>query len=606
MCPEMLSKSGHGFEIDCYSLGALLFEMLTGLPPHYSRNRQQMYNRILNEEITIPSYVSLLGASLIKGLLCKNPKNRLGTKGLHEIKKHPYLAEFNWDDLYKRKIPPPNKLDPRQSQFDPEYTSMKITWSEGDDDLGTRSLSLLENCLEINKKRMIFEEELTESSPKYDCAPQKRISMAPKSEKKIGKSRAQQQIAERQVLVDVTSTNWKTFFALFAGYPYSKDSVPVMKKSPIKTLGKGLQKSLTSTVASLERNNSTKTASDKLTDSHKLGASVKSPKNNKQEEVKEKHRNINRMESENIKKTVLTKAAYLKGESNESDISITETDNEPTEEDGNYPTLGYRPPNTKLIQRSNSACRGAQTTNAVEISNLPRPGQSPKKEECKSGIITSKFSKELAQELAKYDTCALLKEELSKTRANIIKLNDDASGIVSERKRGIVKKTPPGLPRPEKARFVQAKPTNARPKLNTMFSSTNVTNRKNSNDSHKGSNGNTSKNKEHPEKIAWAEENMYNSIHQKPNIAQSSIGCRRTSTNFSKCDSVKESKPEIMHDKPKALVSQKMTCYQSSFIGNASKDLDFTKANNIHNTSVNVITQAASIIVFFFEVFIGI
>jgi len=39
MSPEMLMGYGHGFAIDYYSLGAILFEMLTGLPPFYSTDR---------------------------------------------------------------------------------------------------------------------------------------------------------------------------------------------------------------------------------------------------------------------------------------------------------------------------------------------------------------------------------------------------------------------------------------------------------------------------------------------------------------------------------------------------------------------------------------
>ena len=36
MPPEIISKAGHSYEADFYSLGALLYEMLTGLPPFYS------------------------------------------------------------------------------------------------------------------------------------------------------------------------------------------------------------------------------------------------------------------------------------------------------------------------------------------------------------------------------------------------------------------------------------------------------------------------------------------------------------------------------------------------------------------------------------------
>ena len=43
LAPEMLSGEGHSRMIDFYQLGVILHEMLTGLPPFYSTNRQIMY-----------------------------------------------------------------------------------------------------------------------------------------------------------------------------------------------------------------------------------------------------------------------------------------------------------------------------------------------------------------------------------------------------------------------------------------------------------------------------------------------------------------------------------------------------------------------------------
>lgn len=66
--------------VDFYSLGALLYEMLTGLPPFYSNNRDEMYHNIVHQEVSFPRYLSNEVVKLLKGLLCKDPTRRLGYK----------------------------------------------------------------------------------------------------------------------------------------------------------------------------------------------------------------------------------------------------------------------------------------------------------------------------------------------------------------------------------------------------------------------------------------------------------------------------------------------------------------------------------------------
>jgi serine/threonine protein kinase len=39
LAPEMLKRSGHGKSVDWYLLGVLLYEMLVGIPPYYSNNK---------------------------------------------------------------------------------------------------------------------------------------------------------------------------------------------------------------------------------------------------------------------------------------------------------------------------------------------------------------------------------------------------------------------------------------------------------------------------------------------------------------------------------------------------------------------------------------
>ena len=54
MPPEMLLKVGHSYPVDYYCLGAILYELVTGLPPFYSHDTDKIYESILSEELTFP------------------------------------------------------------------------------------------------------------------------------------------------------------------------------------------------------------------------------------------------------------------------------------------------------------------------------------------------------------------------------------------------------------------------------------------------------------------------------------------------------------------------------------------------------------------------
>ena len=58
IAPEVLLRQGHGRAVDWWSLGALLYEMITGLPPFYSRNRETMFEKIMKAELSFPPFMS--------------------------------------------------------------------------------------------------------------------------------------------------------------------------------------------------------------------------------------------------------------------------------------------------------------------------------------------------------------------------------------------------------------------------------------------------------------------------------------------------------------------------------------------------------------------
>jgi len=109
LAPEVLKGKGYGKGVDWWSFGTLLFEMLTGLPPFYSQDVQEMYHKILHAQLTIPPEVSADAGDLLKKLLEREPEKRLTDP--KKIKSHPFFKGFDWDACVRKELTPPFKPD---------------------------------------------------------------------------------------------------------------------------------------------------------------------------------------------------------------------------------------------------------------------------------------------------------------------------------------------------------------------------------------------------------------------------------------------------------------------------------------------------------------
>ncbi|CAD8052699.1 unnamed protein product [Paramecium sonneborni] len=121
MAPEMLQQQGHTFAVDYYCLGALFYELITGLPPYYSRDTNQIFKSILSDPLSFPPNIGSPEArDLIRRLLTKNPEQRLGIRGdADAILQHPLFVSIDLRDVIRRKIDPPFQPNLTSFNFDP-------------------------------------------------------------------------------------------------------------------------------------------------------------------------------------------------------------------------------------------------------------------------------------------------------------------------------------------------------------------------------------------------------------------------------------------------------------------------------------------------------
>lgn len=135
MAPEILMGLEYDITVDWWSLGILLFDMITGSPPFSSNNRKKTIDSILSKKIIFPYYLTADAKDLLSKLLRKNPNARLGAKPkkADAIRRHRFFRNINWKDLLDRKVIPPIVpiiTDPELAEnFDPTFTQEGLTAS---------------------------------------------------------------------------------------------------------------------------------------------------------------------------------------------------------------------------------------------------------------------------------------------------------------------------------------------------------------------------------------------------------------------------------------------------------------------------------------------
>ncbi|XP_041129051.1 protein kinase C zeta type-like [Polyodon spathula] len=149
IAPEILRGEDYGFSVDWWALGVLMFEMTAGRSPFDiitdnpdMNTEEYLFQVILEKPIRIPRSLSVKAASVLKGFLNKDPKERLGCQvqtGFSDIKSHTFFRNIDWDQLEKKQVTPPFKPqstdDYGLDNFDTQFTNEPVQLTPDDEDV---------------------------------------------------------------------------------------------------------------------------------------------------------------------------------------------------------------------------------------------------------------------------------------------------------------------------------------------------------------------------------------------------------------------------------------------------------------------------------------
>ena len=108
IAPEVFSKQGYNESADWWSVGVIFYEMVVGYPPFFADEPSITCQKILHwrKSLNIPRDAGLSreAVDLIHKLIC-DPADRLGSRGVQEIKAHPFFKGIDWDRAKEMRPP---------------------------------------------------------------------------------------------------------------------------------------------------------------------------------------------------------------------------------------------------------------------------------------------------------------------------------------------------------------------------------------------------------------------------------------------------------------------------------------------------------------------
>jgi len=109
LAPEIWLRKTYAFEVDWWSLGCVLFEMVSGLPPFWGDTIKDVYKKVINSTPKFPPMTPEC-QSCIERLLHREPQQRLGVHNNGaDIRSHEFFKDLSWEALMTKQVRPPFK-----------------------------------------------------------------------------------------------------------------------------------------------------------------------------------------------------------------------------------------------------------------------------------------------------------------------------------------------------------------------------------------------------------------------------------------------------------------------------------------------------------------